>query len=204
MSLVEERTQRCKYTERRDTSAARAPIRALAEYLETITFPDNAGQVIKFKEVRDGKADPEEIAGYPSACVYVEGEVKYGAEDGSLEVVFDEEGPGHDTQLALAGEIQTTLIVHVWTNEDEHREIVLEALEDAFQPVEWMTGFQLDMPHYYGCRAVYQLMSMTFEDQMDDVARRYRKCSAQLMVRSPYARMFNLKPLLPRFDLEVG
>lgn len=198
--LVLERSQKPVFTEFREVSAARAPIRALAEYLKTIQFGETVGTSDKFTDVQDGKADPEDLADYPSACVYIEGGVRY-AEDGSIEptdgIVIG------DKQLLLTGDVQMTVLVHVWTNEDEHREIVLAALEDAFSPVEWMAGFQLDMPHYYGCRAQYQLMEMTFEDSPDDVQRRYRKLTVQLNVRSPYARMFSLPKFRPRMSLDV-
>lgn len=201
--LIEEPGVRPQFSLKRECSASRAPVRALADYLTTVRFGSNTGTIDKFRFVRDGKADPEDLAKYPAACVYVEGEVKYGAEDGSLEPVYTEDLKDNHAKLFLAGEVQSTLLIHSWTNEDEHRETVLSALEDALSPVEWMSGFQLDMPHYYGCRASYQLMSMTFEDQMDDLQRRYRKCSALVMCRSPYARVFSLKPILPRFSLEV-
>jgi hypothetical protein len=198
--LVTERSQKPAFTKSREVSAARAPIRALAAYLETIRFGESTGSFDKFATVEDGKADPEDLADYPSACVYIEGGVRY-AEDGAIEptdgIVIG------DSQLLLAGDVQMTVLVHVWTNEDEHREIVLAALEDAFSPVEWMAGFQLDMPHYYGCRAQYQLTEMTYEDSPDDVQRRYRKLTAQLQVRSPYARMFSLPRFRPRMSLDV-
>jgi hypothetical protein len=199
--LVSDRMQKPNYSLFRECSAARAPIRALAAYLETIRFGEATGFADKFQVVQDGKADPEDLADYPSACVYVEGGIRY-AEDGSIEptdgIVID------NSQLLLAGDVQLSALVHVWTNEDEHREIVLAALEDAFSPVEWMAGFQLEMPHYYGCRAQYQLIELTYEDSPDDVQRRYRKLSAQLQVRSPYARMFSLPRIGPRMSLDVG
>ena len=198
--LVADRSQKPAFTKFREVSAARAPIRALAAYLETIRFGELTGTFDKFAVVQDGKADPEDLADYPSACVYIEGGVRY-AEDGAIEptdgIVIE------DSQLLLAGDVQMTVLVHVWTNEDEHREIVLATLEDAFSPVEWMAGFQLDMPHYYGCRAQYQLIEMAYEDSPDDVQRRYRKLSAQLQVRSPYARMFSLPRFRPRMSLDV-
>jgi len=199
--LVTDRAQKPSFTTNREVSAARAPIRALAAYLETLRFSESTGTSDKFTVVQDGKADPEDLADYPSACVYIEGGVRY-AEDGAIEptdgIVIG------DKQLLLAGDVQMTVLVHVWTNEDEHREIVLAALEDAFSPVEWMAGFQLEMPHYYGCRAQYQLIELTYEDSPDDVQRRYRKLSAQLQVRSPYARMFSLPRIGPRMSLDVG
>lgn len=189
-------------TDIRVTSASRAPVRALAEYLETIRFPEPTGGSDKFLVVKDGKADVEDIADYPAAVVYAEGPVRYGLEDGALEPVdmLDIEG----ARALMVGEISMTVLVHVWTNEDEHREIVLQALEDAFSPVEWMSGFQLEMPHYYNCRAQYQLSEMVFEDSPDDVQRRYRKLSAQLTVRSPYVRLFSIPKLEPRNRVEVG
>ncbi len=194
--------QKLQVTSVRETSAARAPIRALSEYLKTVRFSEPVSGSDRFQVVQDGKSDPEDLADYPSVAVYAEGPVRYGAEDGNLEPVSTVDVD--DKAALLVGDIQTTLLVHVWTNEDEHREIVMQALEDAFSPNEWMSGFQLEMPHYHNGRATYQITELVFEDSPDDVSRRYRKLVVQLQVRSPYVRLFSIPKILPRNRVEVG
>lgn len=201
MGLKAEYAQRTTNTATCETSAARAPIRALAEYLSSIEFAESVNGSSKLAVSSDGKADPESLADYPAAAIFIDGPIRY-VEEGSVEPVT---GAAVDSgQLILMGEVQASVLVHVWTNEDEHREIVLRALEDAFSPVEWMSGFELEMPHYYNCVASYQLVEITFEDSPDDVQRRYRKVTLQLMVKSPYARLFSLPTIKPRFQSEVS
>lgn len=192
-------------TVNRECSAVRASCRALAEYLETLRFPVSGGLAQSFAVVRDLRAEPEDLAKYPGACVFPEGEPQYGTEEGSLHPIYDESGTLVDgTQLFLMGEIKADLQVHVWTNEVEHREYVLMMLEDAMAPVEWMSGFFLEMPHYHNLRASYQLMSMGYEDVDSDNQRRYRKCTLRVQACCPYARIFDLARIRPRADVEVG
>jgi len=204
-TLVLERGTPVRATPNRECSASRAPCRALAEYIETLTIPTPGGAHTKFVVVRDLKAEPEDLAEYPGACVFHEGEPQYGTEEGGLQPIYDPTGDLQDgTQLFLVGELKVDLQVHVWTNEIEHREGVLMMLEDAMNPVEWMSGFFLEMPHYHNLRASFQLMSMAYEDVDSDTQRRYRKCTLRVQAICPYARIFGLPRLRPRGDVEVS
>lgn len=198
MTLVLDRDVRPAYTFTRACAAQRAPARALADYLTTLRFPINPGKHTKFAQVLDLKATPQEISSYPSAAVYPEGECQYGGGEDhpSLEptLVF-QEGP---RGLFLCGEVRQSLSVDLWTNNDELRESCLAMLEDGLSPVEWMSGFMLEMPHYYGMRADYQLLSMTFPDNDSDNMRGYRKALLRLQTTCPFARVFELPELLPR------
>lgn len=189
----------------RDCSAAVAPIRALTTYLESLTFPLDGHKRMKFAVVRALKAEPEDLAAYPAAAVFMEGEAQYGMEDGALQPIYDPSGDLDDgSSLFLGGEVRVDLQVHVWTNEIEERENVMMALEDAFTPVEWMSGFLLEMPHYYNLRASYQFRSMSYEDTDADNQRRYRKLGIRIQATCPYARVFTLPRLRPAPAVEVS
>lgn len=203
--LVQTRGIRVTPTITRECAASRAACRALAEYLETLTFPVSGGLQQKFAVVRDLRAESEDLAKYPGACVFPDGEAQYGTDEGALHPIYDESGALIDgRQLFLMGELRTDLQVHVWTNEVEHREYALMMLEDAMSPVEWMNGFFLDMPHYHNLRASYQLMSMGYEDVDSDNQRRFRKCTLRVQATCPYARIFDLQRIRPRAAVEVG
>jgi len=131
--------------------------------------------------------------------------VDYGADDASFQMLYspaddDPEGGA----IMGSGEIKQTLSVHIWTDEDAIRENALMMVEDALDPVEWMTGFMLEMPHYYNLRAVYSVERMTYEDSPDDNARRYRKLLFSIVSHSPKARRFVLPRLDPRAVVEVS
>lgn len=205
MSLVTDRSIRQVVTAHRECSAARAPVRALAAYLETFRVPVSGGSWTKFKVVRDCRAEPEDLAKYPGAAVFHEGEIQYGAEDGSLEPIYDPSGDLPDgVSLFMPGEVKVTLQVHVWTNEDEHRELVAMMMEDGLAPVEWMSGFMLTMPHYHGLRATFLLLQASYEDAPDDDQRRYRKMAYRLQATCPHVRVLGLARLHPRASVEVS
>ncbi|MEB4998955.1 hypothetical protein RXP20_28810, partial [Pseudomonas aeruginosa] len=132
---------RPKPTAHRETSAARAPLRALAEYLRTLTFPIDGQAAMAFKAVLDRKAEPEEMASYPSACVYCDSEVSYSADEGALgnQNSSDDDLPDGKSTLFMPAEMSFSAIIHAWTNEDFHREQLLMMLEDGLNPVEWMS-----------------------------------------------------------------
>lgn len=203
--LILDRTSPLRPVAYRECSAARAPVRALAEYLRTLRFPSTGGQHTEFVVVRDLQAEPEDYAGYPGACVFPEGSVQYGTEDGGLQPIYDESGDLEDgSVMMMMGEIKVELQIHIWTNEVEDRESAITAVEDALAPVEWMSGFFLEMPHYHNLRASYQIMAMTYEDPDTDVQRRYRKCNFRVQATCPYVRVFRLPRLDPRAAVEVS
>lgn len=203
--LILNRGAATRPTAYRECSAARAPIRALTEYLRTLRFPITGGQHGEFAVVRDMPAEPEDYAAYPGACVFPEGAVQYGTEDGGLQPIYDESGALEDgSAMMLMGEIKVEIQIHVWTNEVEDRENAIMAIEDALAPVEWMSGFFLEMPHYHNLRASYQIMAMTYEEQDTDVQRRYRKCNFRVQATCPYVRVFTLPRLDPRAGVDVS
>ena len=63
MGLKAEYAQRTTNTANCETSAARAPIRALAEYLSGIEFAESVNGSSKLAVSSDGKADPESQIG---------------------------------------------------------------------------------------------------------------------------------------------
>lgn len=200
--LVTEPNIHVSPTRYRKYSASKSPIVALAEYLKTVTFPIDGQTHFKFAAVKAMKADPEDLAEYPSVGIYPEGDIQYGTEDGVLDkqVIHDQEG---EFALLLAGDLRMELTLHVWTNDEGVREQCLTCLEDALNPVEWMFGFMLDMPHYYGQRAEYQLLSVAYEDISADNERRYKKLNARVRATCPYVRGVVLPRFNPKTIVEV-
>lgn len=177
-------------------------MQALKEYLESLTFPIDGQKHLAFEVVREHKAEPEDMAAYPGACVFTDGEIRYNSDDGPLNNESHDE-IDEDHALFYPTDLRFNVQVHAWTNEDFHREQVLMMLEDGFSPVDWASGFMLDMPHYHGLRATYILESLTYEDSAEDNQRRYRKVQARLLVTSPQARVLTFARFRPRASVEV-
>lgn len=197
--LIEDPNEKQKLTKHREVSAVRAGVRGLADYLRGLSFPIDGGKHTKFTIVREMKAEPEENAKYPAAAVFPDGNIDYDADTGTFEQYLAQQFSNGG--LYINGDVRTELTVHVWTNEDQHRENALMMLEDASNPVNWMTGFRLEMPYYYNLRADYMLLRVQYEDNDADVQRRYRKLSATFKVVCPYAQyielpLVNAKPLV--------
>lgn len=193
--LVTSANDKQKLTEIREVSAARAPVRALADYIRSLQFPIDGGRNTTFSVVREMKAEPEANASYPAACVFVEG-VDYDTDTQSLEQYQDAQFANGG--VYISGDLRAEANVHIWTTEDFHRENALMALEDAANPVDWMAGFRLEMPFYYNLRADYMLLNLQYEDSDADNQRRYRKLLAKVKIVSPYAQFIKLPYLKPR------
>ncbi|TXH50873.1 MAG: hypothetical protein E6Q97_19555 [Desulfurellales bacterium] len=191
--LVEEAGDKLRPTQTREVSSIRGAVRALADYLRTLTFPVDGGQHTRFSVVREMKAEVEQDAKYPAAAVYPDGVIDYDADTGSLEQYQIQQF--RDGGLYINGDVRTELSVHVWTDADFTRENILMCLEDAFNPVNWMTGFSLEMPFYYNLRADYLLLRVQYEDAPDDVQRRYRKLMVTVRVTCPCAQHMTLPEL---------
>jgi len=201
--LVTEPNDKQAVSDYREVSSVRAAVRALADYLRDVTFPIDGGKHTSFSVVREMKAEPEDKATYPAASVYVDGNIEYDSDTGTFEQYLVKQFPKGG--LYINGDVSMELTVHVWTNEDLHRENALMALEDASNPVNWMTGFRLEMPYYHSLRADFLLLRMQYEDSEADNQRRYRKLVMQFQAKTPYARFLSLpeikaKPLVDFAD----
>lgn len=201
--LVLNRDVRPVLTANRECSSIRAPVVALADYLQTLRCPVGDGKHVSFETVKAYRAEPEDEAEYPAACVFPEGEASY-SEDENLQQYADESlRVSESSVLLMASEVLQTLQVHVWTNEEAHRDQLLMMVEDAMDPVEWMGGFLLEMPHYHGGRALYASKQMTIEDNDGDNLRRFRKLAWRVQVRSPRYRLHEMAKINPLVSLEV-
>jgi len=200
-NLVTDRTSRIVYTLNRETSCIRAPVVALASYIEELAAAQSDTQYTQLKSVTPFKAEPEQQADYPAACVFPDGDAEH--EEETLGMYNDENMIVGDTALILTGEISQMLTIHLWANEEAQRDMFLLMLEDGLFPVEWMPGFSLDMPHYYGSRAVYLPRQVTVEDSDQDNIRRYRKLIWRVQVRSPRLREFKIPRIRPVPVVEV-
>ncbi|TXH58684.1 MAG: hypothetical protein E6Q97_01450 [Desulfurellales bacterium] len=201
--LIRDRSAVAALTEQRECSAARAPIRALVNYLKDLTSPLADGRNIRFAQVTEQKAEPEVESAYPSAAVFTDGSIAY-SEDSYLDLYADESMRlAPDKVLVLAAELMQTATVHVWAEEEAHRDQLLVMLEDAFDPVEWMPGFMLEMPHYHNARAVCLAREVAIEDVDTDNMRRYRKMTWRVQMHSPKFVLHNIPVLTPRVVLDV-
>jgi hypothetical protein len=149
-------------------------------------------------------ADPEEFAEYPSAAVYSTAAGTYDASkltphpDPSLRI-----GQPDGRFLIEMSEFSIQVTVELWTTDPKERSSLVAALEDAFSPVEWMYGFRLALPHYFGAHATYELLSSTYSDSAGQALERYRLASFVLQANVAALRLKALPEAKLKARVEV-
>lgn len=195
--LVSASSMEQKFTTNRECDAQQAMARGLADYVRPMSVIMPGGRELKFENVYDSYADLEATSTYPSAAVYTEEDASYGGGTESPitpqvhvidEAQFARDGNG-DT-LITASELVQEFLVDVWANDQEARTGLTMLLQDAFvNPLDWMTGFRLELPHYCGIRATFEVPdSHRYIDTDTDKARRYYRVLFRIKGRVPVVR----------------
>lgn len=174
--------------------------RGLKEYLEQVVL-DREGVLFRFKRVLEVHAEFEDKALFPSALIESLG-------DGSYDAHFT---PTIDPKLKLAdgrflvkvGELSADLSIEILGTSAEERAGGFMLLEDALSPVDWRSGFLLELPHYWNARASYCLTSGSVADTDEEAARRWRRGAVLVTVTVPVYRLRTLPLMDPRARVEV-
>lgn len=173
--LITKRTKQQLLTSRRETDARTALKRGLAEYLLGLEpFAAPSGRDVQFGRVYDVWPDHEDKAVFPSAVIYSIGEGTYDASSFTPSVstrCLTNDG----LFLSKYAEYTVDLRLEYWSNDPEERIALTMMLEDALNPVDWMTGAKIVLPHYHGQFAIYELKTNNFPDSEADVLSRTRK-----------------------------
>lgn len=197
-----------KLTTRRDCDAVTALKRGLAEYLAQV-FLDVDGQRVQFQNSLYAWAEPEDGYALPSVLVSAAGDAEYDYAGltpvlDPKRLVIDPTAPaGQKTYLVKYSEVTVQLAIELYTSSPEERSQCSMLLEDALNPVDWMYGFKLDLPHYFNQRAVYAPMTSQFLDSEDTAKRRWRPGTVMLSGQISVFRVRSLPTLDPRIDVVV-
>lgn len=187
------------------TDARTALLRGIKEYVEELTIAVQNRHDVAFRQVIEGVAEPEQVSKYPAAAVYGYGPGNYAWEEGTLLPLQheNEDSLPQDTMALLPGEFTLELAVEVWATDPHERVAMVSMLEDAFSPVEWMSGFRLVLPHYASVHAEFGMKSSDYTDDEPNVARRYRRALVLLEGRVPVVRFKKFGRLDPRAVTEA-
>jgi len=182
--------------------------RGLKEYLEQVSI-DVAGARIRFQRVFSTWSDTDDVATYPSAVVLAIGDAEYDYAsmspvlDPANKVVDGSVPSGTSPYLVKYAEVAVTLAIEVHCSSAEERIAVSMLLEDVLNPVDWMYGFQLVLPHYFNQRAVYEPVTTQMVDSEDSARRRWRPGTVTLKAHVPLLRVRALPNFDPRVVVEV-
>lgn len=206
--LVRNARERVALTDRRETDCRTALTRGLKEYLEQCSAlvidadeTGTHGREVRFQKVLGGWADPEVPAVVPSACVLALDEGSYDASRLTPKVFDLESG----LSLQESSEFTQRLAIEVWAKDPIERMALVAMLEDALDPVEWMTGFKLVLPHYHATTALYLKQSSVYLDNEQNAQRNHRRAVIMLTASMVQYRRLGVVPRMDvRFALTVG
>jgi hypothetical protein len=172
--LITDRKTQAVFTSNKETDARTALKRGLQEYLMGLSYIAVGGRKVSFQEVYDVWPDHEDKAVFPSAIVYSIGDGLYDAS--SFTPTISSRCVTNDGfYLAKYAEYSVDLRVEYWANDPEERVALTIMLEDALNPVDWMNGAKIQLPHYHNQFAIYELKTNNFPDSESDVLSRTRK-----------------------------
>ena len=197
--LITQSDDRERLTANRETDVRTALTRGLKEYLERLSIDWPGGRQSRFKRVEQTWATPEESAEYPSASVYSEQPGVYEASSLTPETI----DLGDNLTIRKVAEFRQPLTVEFITMDPIERMALVAMLEDAFDPVDWMTGFRLELPHYFNTRAEFEKTGMDYVDGPVQAHRRMRAVHFQLVGGCSQYRFVGLVPK-PQFRLDCG
>lgn len=179
-TLVIDPEQEQKFSPRCDTDTHTALTRGLGEFLGQIVFKaDAASQQLRFTSVIEDWADPEKLAKAPAAAVYTQEPGIYDDDDFQSSTI-DLDG-GH--VLKICSELTQVICVDIHCASKPQRVELCRQLEDAFEPVDWMSGFRLALPHYYGVHAEFLKVSLDYQDSEESASKQWRVAQFQLEAR---------------------
>jgi len=188
----------------RETDARTALTRGLADYLQTAVFDAPGGRQLRFAKVFRTWAVPEDLAEYPAAAVYstvpaVYDASKFTPSPNSRCTV----GEGSNLYLVSASEMILDVRVEVWANDPAARMEIVAGMEGMLNPVDWMYGFKLALPFYFGQVGIYETKDSAYLDTEEDAMRRYRKAVFTVTGQVPVVNVFEYKPARPKVHVSV-
>jgi len=181
----------------RETDARTALVRGLAEYVRELSIVAAGGRLCRFVKVLENWAEPESLAQYPSAVIYT---TEAGTYDASTLTPMTIKVPGTDVYVRQVAELSQPMTLELWSTDPMERMALVAMLEDALDPLEYMTGLRLELPHYYNQHATYEKLSIAYDDSPETANRRWRWASIQLVGNITQLRVVGK---IPNMDIRL-
>jgi hypothetical protein len=189
-------------TTRRECDCRGALARGLAEYLTGLRADGPGGTSLRFQRAVDIWADPTEIAEYPSVVVKSDSAGSYAPLQMSPQV--DRRNLLADGRyLVLLSNYATEFTLEVWCNDKRQRSVIAMMLEEELCPVEWMYGFKLNLPHYWGLRGSYEPLGSSYVEDPLAAMQGLWKFTTKLHATIPHVRPLGLPEASPRAVVEM-
>lgn len=180
------------FTSRRETDCWGALARGLSEYVSQLHMDWDGGMSVRLLKVYAGWTEPEALSVYPSAVVYSETPGTYDGD--SFTTIRDVLPDGRSLQRVA--EFSQMFTLDVWCTHPEERTALVAMLEDAFDPVDWMSGFHLRLPHYHNSVGTFLKESLNIQDSAEQAGRRWRLASFTIAATVSQIRFIGTTPAL--------
>lgn len=201
--LITLQTQKQEWSWTRTTDSRTAILRGLAEYIGQAQIAGAGGRLGSFIRVFETHADYETDVKFPSAVVYATSPGTYDAAELTPKTFYIDDGSRR--ALRSVSELQLPLQIDFWANDSVERALLMAMLEDALDPVDWMAGARVELPHYHNARATYLKIQSSYEDSPPDVQRRLWKGSMTVQATLVQLRRVGVIPTIrARFEAEVS
>lgn len=208
--LITDPDDPAKHTAVRKTDLITAITRGLAEYVKTLPPGELDGRAIKFEKFFEAYADPndtiedaDQAEQYPRFVAWTDARAPYAPTGLSRKLsAKDEVEP--NVYLVGGTEAEVEVYAEVWATDPDERQVLVGLLEDAFDPVDWMAGFRLELPHYFNLRATYLPREVKYFD--DDLAatQGYRVARITLIANLPKGTLIKLPKAKPRTKVDAS
>jgi hypothetical protein len=177
--------------------------RGLKEYLEQ-QQKDVAGVLIRFEEVFEEWATSEDAGiRYPSAAVLLaDGTVTFDASDFSPRI-FPEDQLPDGRYIIKTSEATTEFLIEIHTSSAGERGSIAMLMEESLNPVDFMYGFYLELPHYFGQWAHFQLLASEAIDDPTTIRHGLRPIKMRLVGNVSVVRPRGLPIAQPKFEADI-
>lgn len=198
--LITDPNARERLTSTRLVDTRTALARGLVEYFGQLVFLADGGRQMSFVNAQLTWAEPEVQAEAPAYVVTALSAGDYADADFTPRV----HDLGQRRGLVEFGALEQTFRMGVWAKDPHQRMGLVTAIEDASDPVEWMSGFRLELPYYFGARATYAVRNVIYEDSAPTAQRRWRAAAFDVLASVPKYRPIGTPPtLIPELAVEV-
>lgn len=167
------------------TDARGAILLGLQEYVQDLKVTaTQGGRKVAFARVLKDWPEREQDYTPPMAVVYSEDEGEYDPV-GSKPLTPTLDPAGLRTGEFLLHSADFSLSLGLWgrCTESAERIQLMKAVEDALNPVDWMHGCRLVLPHYGSVTADFQVVSNRTVDSADESGARNRTFEFRLVGR---------------------
>ena len=186
------------------TDATTALTRGVAEYVAPLQAIVPGGRLVTWDAVFDAWAEAEDQAEtYPRFVAYTNDNAGKNDWSNMNRKVSTKRFPD-GTYLVSGAELNVDIRAELRASDPEERQALVKMLEDAFNPVDWMQGFRLELPHYYNNRATYELVETTYLGNETDAVKRSYKARLILRGAVPITQLMPFKLPIIQVQSAVG